>query len=874
MESTFIEIVNPKKSNIIVGVIYRHPSMDLNDFNCNYLNQMLENISKEKKSIFLLGDFNVNLLNYNEHNQTNEFSDSLASNSFIPLILQPTRITSHSNTLIDNIFSSVIDPDIISGNLTATISDHLPRFAIIPNMFGNISGNKSNIYERDWSKFDRENFILDYFSADWEDLLKIDECNVDNSTKIYLDKINMLLDTYAPLKKINKYKLKFKSKPWITLGLQKSISVKNKLLANFINKKDPILKEEFHTNYKKYRNLLSTLMKKSKQAYYDKYFERNWNNIRNTWKGIKSLISLKTVASSVPTVLSLDNGDTITNPYDIANTFNNYFASIAETTKKSIKYSHKHFSDYLSNESSSTIFLQPTDKEEIANIISSLNSNKTSGPNSIPYRVLFLLKNEISKQLADLFNLSFMTGVFPSVLKTAKVVPVFKKDSKLNYSNYRPISLLSNIEKILEKLMYKRLYAFLDYNNIIYDLQFGFRQQYSTSHALINITENIRKALDDGNIGCGVFVDLQKAFDTVDHQILLAKLNHYGIRGVSNDWFKSYLSNRNQYVSINGYESGLAAINCGVPQGSVLGPLLFLLYINDLNQAIKFCKVHHFADDTNLLCLSNSIKKLSKLVNADLKHLLNWLNANKISLNVKKTEMIIFKSKQKKLEGDLKIKLCGKRLYPTESVKYLGVKIDANLTWQHHVNDLSTKLNRANALLFKMRKYVSLKILRSIYFAIFDSYLSYCCLVWAQNFSTIQRILILQKKAVRIINFQPRNFHTSPLFKQNSILKFQDKICLENILFVSKSLNNLSPSIFNTWFSFSSHQHNYETSSSTQGNLMKLFYKTNRYGKYSITISAIGSWNKIQKQLKNMLLKDLSSNKIKTVVTNFYFKSY
>ena len=147
----------------------------------------------------------------------------------------------------------------------------------------------------------------------------------------------MLLDTYALLKIFGKYKLKFKSKPWITLGLQKSISVKNKLLKNFINKKDPILKEECHTNYKKYRNLLSTLMKKSKQAYYDKYFERNWNNIKNTWKGTKSLISLKTVASNVPTVLSLDNGDTITIPYDIANTFNNYLASIAEATRKDIK---------------------------------------------------------------------------------------------------------------------------------------------------------------------------------------------------------------------------------------------------------------------------------------------------------------------------------------------------------------------------------------------------------------------------------------------------------------------------------------------------------------------------------------------------------
>ena len=170
-----------------------------------------------------------------------------------------------------------------------------------------------------------------------------------------------------------------------------------------------------------------------------------------------------------------------------------------------------------------------------------------------------------------------------------------------------------------------------------------------------------------------------------------------------------------------------------------------------------------------------------------------------------------------------------------------------------------------------MIKYVSCKILRSIYFVICDSYLSYCCLVWAQNCSTIQRIVILQKKAIRIINFQPRNSHTNHLFKQSSIFY---NICLEDILFISKSLNNLSPSVFNTWFRFSSDQHNYETSSSTQVNLTKLFYKTNKYGKYSITVSAIEVWNKIQKQLKNILLKDLPPNRTKTVVGNFYFKSY
>ena len=269
LESTFIEIINPIYSNIVVEVIYRHPSLNLADFNCNYLNKLLENISKEQISTFLLTVFNVNLLNYHEHNQTNEYLDSLNSNSFIPLILQPTRITRHSNTVIDNIFSNVIEPGIISCNLTATISDHLLQLAIILNIFGNISGNKYNIYERGWSKLDPENFILDYFSVDWEDLLKIDKLNVDNSTKMYLDTINTLLDTYAPLKRINKFKLKLKSKPWITLGLQKSVSVKNKLFVNFMNKKDPVLKEKFPTNYKKYRNLLSILIKRSRQAYFD-----------------------------------------------------------------------------------------------------------------------------------------------------------------------------------------------------------------------------------------------------------------------------------------------------------------------------------------------------------------------------------------------------------------------------------------------------------------------------------------------------------------------------------------------------------------------------------------------------------------------------
>ena len=247
-----------------------------------------------------------------------------------------------------------------------------------------------------------------------------------------------------------------------------------------------------------------------------------------------------------------------------------------------------------------------------------------------------ILKNDISNQLSEIFNISFSSGAFPSILKNAKVVHVHEKDFKLHSSNYHPISLLSNTEKFLEKLMYNKIYKFFSDNNHIYSLQIGFRQKSSTLHALLSLTECIRKNLDEVNIAYGIFVDLQKAFDTVEHDILSSKLEHYGVLGLANEWFKSYLSNRKQYVSINGYDDNLADVKFGVSQGSVLGPLLSLIYFNDLNQSLKFCRVHHFADDTNLLHFSKSVNRLNKYVNLDLKNLTYWLNANKISLNVKK----------------------------------------------------------------------------------------------------------------------------------------------------------------------------------------------------------------------------------------------
>ena len=436
--------------------------------------------------------------------------------------------------------------------------------------------------------------------------------------------MNRILDKHAPLKRLSKYKLKFKTKPWITTALKKSISVKNKLFSDYINKKGLSQKNELHIKYKSYRNMLSTLMKKSKQNYFTKFFENNLKNLKNIWKGINSIISMKSFFSNTPTLLTFQNED-VDNPERIANIFSNYFSTIDEKTQPKIKHSQKNYTDYLSNENPDTFFLSPTSKEEIKFILSSLDINKSTGPYSIPSKVLNMLKNDISEQLVDLFNLSFTTDTCPTLLKTAKVISILKKGSKSNFTNYRPISLLSNLHKILEKLIHIRLSTFLNIKDIIYPLQFGFRQNHSISYALIHLTETIKEALDQGKYGCGIFVDLQRAFETVNHNILLDRLKHYGIRGVAYSWFESYLKDRKQYVSINGYNSKHLSISLGVPQCSLLGPLFFLIYINDLNTAVKHCKVHHFADDTNLLQINDSIKKLNKAVNSDLRNLTNWL---------------------------------------------------------------------------------------------------------------------------------------------------------------------------------------------------------------------------------------------------------
>ena len=532
----------------------------------------------------------------------------------------------------------------------------------------------------------------------------------------------------------------------------------------------------------------------------------------------------------------------------MAKSFNDFFVNIGNKVEEKIPPGSTHFSDYLRKDHNHRFLIRPVDDEEVESMISQLNISKSCGPNSIPTK---LLKDNLALFLSPLkyiINLSFHEGCFPDMLKVADVCPIFKKKCKKKCENYRPISLLPNLSKLLERAMHTRLYEYLENSKILYDLQFGFRKKNSTTHALIDIVEKIRDNLDNKTFSCGVFIDLEKAFDTVNHKILLKKLHFYGIEGISNNWFTSYLSNRKQRVKLNSKVSTYQSITCGVPQGSILGPLLFLIYINDMKNSVKFSVVHHFADDTNLLCSDKCEKSLKKKLNEDLKLIYKWLCANRLSLNVDKTEFILFRPPRRKIEERFTLTLNGKTLFESIKIKYLGMILDHSLSWKHHIFELRKKLGRAIGVLYKMKKSnCPQNILVSLYYSMFHSHMGYGICLYGQAIEQYtSKIFLMQKRAVRIIANASFTAHTDPLFYNLKILKLSKAIELQfSLLMWEHDHGDLPPCFFN-YFKKTSDIHNYATRSSSHNKLAQnIIVNTDMHGKKKFKFIGPRIFNKI-----------------------------
>ena len=509
------------------------------------------------------------------------------------------------------------------------------------------------------------------------------------------------------------------------------------------------------------------------------------NDMRKMWSTINKVTGRAKKKHDISDTF-LVNGQKITDRKNIANGFCRYFTGIGEQLAAEIPpptHSPEHYLGMQRHDRS--IFMSPTDHQEIEKIVSKLKGKKSCGHDQISSSFIKHVIHNISIPLASIINKSLESGKVPHTFKLAKVIPIYKKKEHNLFSNHRPISLLPSFSKILEKVVHYRVYKFLDKHNIFCPSQYGFRQNHSTVDAVTELIFNITKSMDNKEVACSVFLDLSKAFDTINHKTLLRKLEFYGIRGIALEWFRDYLTNRKQFVCYKDYNSDVLPLTCGFPQGSVLGPLLFIIYINDLPNCLKYCKCVLFADDTTVYLSSNNRNDLRTRINSDLSNLGEWFRSNKLSLNVEKTEYMVFETKQGNY--DFPITIANKQIHATDHVRFLGIILDNKLTWERHITHCRNKITGGTYALRSSKSILNVPHLRIIYNSLIDSYLNYGLLLWGSALRKyIKPLEIQQNKAIRAVINAHYTASACPLYKALKLLPLMSKYKLNMGKFMYK----------------------------------------------------------------------------------------
>ena len=757
IESLAIEVSIDKKTIIIVG-IYRPHSDTIFNFQ-NALNNIIHDNSLINKSVCITGDFNINLLN-TDNNNVNNFINNMHSSHFITNITKPTRFPPNTNdrpSLIDHVWVNCLNK-YTSGIIQADITDHCPVFNIFDlNKENNPPVNKV------FRPFSINNF--DLFSRklctnEWQFYNKID---INDKFSSFISELNKIYTSCFPLK-TKQLPQRKTQKPWMTAGLINSVKIKDK---NFRKFRAGLISAETKNRYK---NLLTLLIRKSKNDYYANLFTNNRTNLKRTWNIIKSLTNNNNTKKRIKEIV-VDN-KIYNSSIDIANNLNNFFATIAEDLDKKLPPPIENIQ--LPNLSPQhSFYLRPISNDDCIDIIAKLK-NKNNGINNITTSLIKRTKHLLAPHITFLVNESFKTGVFPAICKEAIITPIFKDGDKTNMSNYRPISVLPFMSKILERAMSLRILHYLDTFKFISKNQYGFQRKISTSDAITDLTEQIYKNLDDKEHTIAIFLDLKKAFDTVNHDILIRKLQNYGCRGIPLNWFHSFLRDRKQCVKIGDAISEMKTVNIGVAQGSILGPLLFLLYINDFPVDNNY-KIVLYADDTTLIFKHKNLNELIRTINISMKRIYSWLVTNRLSLNYDKTYPMLFSNRIPNNYKVPKIMLNRKHLKLVDTVKYLGVVFDNKLSFKDHITHITNKISKTIGIFYKLRHYLPMGALTRLYNSLIYPYLIYCISIWgATSRAHTDRLLLLQKKIVRIITHSNYLDHSNPLFHITGILKFED----------------------------------------------------------------------------------------------------
>ena len=758
LESLWITILIPNMRKMVIGTVYRPPQGNIQNFMKLFEQQIKDIHDKHNQpfDLFILGDFNIDYSN-NRALGRSDIRDLEELYGLKQLITEPTRY-GNKPSIIDYILTN---SDCIRehGVTHPNISDHELIFVTRKKL--KIKHSTINTFGRSYKNYNKNVFQEMLVEHDWSNLDRI--VNPNDYWKTLLDGITFEIDKLCPLKTMV---LKDYGDPWVTREIVEVLKDKKRL---FLKAKRTKLPEDLQAA-RKARNSANKMVKQAKEDFIKENLEDNNNNAKKFWEHINKLLPKKTANN---TINIIDENNLPITKENVANYINTYFVGIGEELARKFDSNNTPIYDQLDSVMNNI----ETTQVEVLELCKDININKSSAIEYVSSKILKDAFIILSKKLTTCFNLSFATGIFPDEWKLAKITPLHKGGQKNQINNYRPISLLPLPGKLIEKIVHKRITLYLDEHEILNTNQNGFRSKHSTQDTVAKFTDDIAMNINNNKCTLATFIDFRKAFDTVNHKILLTKIHSLGISNNVGNWLTSYLHNRKQVVFANGITSREGSITCGVPQGSTLGPLLFLIYINDINKNFVNSRIKLFADDTVLYTSSTIVDLAKHNIQIDLNTLDSWCKQHKLSINIGKTKNVLFGSK--KFTKNItypKLAIGGKEINFVDEYKYLGIVLDKNLTYTKHIKYIHSLAAHKIYLLSKIRTSINTPTAMRIYKTKILPYFDQGDILYNDAFiKDVSKLQKLQNRAIRICLNENNRQHVNNLQHMIGLPKLCDR---------------------------------------------------------------------------------------------------
>ena len=826
--------VNYNNFRFICVNIYRPPGDETIANFLDKLVNLLERLDDFNCPVFLAGDLNINLFSsVLPNSNASQLLDNFIMYGYLNLILRATRVQNFSYSLIDlmvckdfvqNLACSIVMPTDFSDHYLTLLSFYENSFK--PNK------KQKNFSKRLLNDETYEAFTDALHNVDWNLVTSTNDVNI--AYERFLVIFKQLYDQFCPIVNVRNNKNFIPQQPFMNTYLLRCKSFKNYLYR--IKANNPT--EENKIRYNNYRNEYFRSVRRAKKNYYQGKIKEAGKDGKRLWGVLREVLGVKKHSKEMD---YLEIGDErIYDKVEIANKFNEHFSSLGRKLTPEIPKTDRHFSDFLPPRIEQSLFIQPLTALKTFELITNIKPKESKDIDNLSMKLLIRTAAPISVPLCHIYNCSISSGVFPDLMKVSKSVIIYKSGPISLLESYRGVSMICSFSKPLERYVYSSVYDFLDEKNFFSNRQFGFRKHYNTTHNVLNMMNMVTESFMNKKVCSVVLLDIRKAFDLVDREILLSKLYHYGIRGVLLDWFKSYFNGRAQKVYFSGeYSTTLEDIVIGILQGSCLGVLLFIIFINDLEASCREAIFNLFCDDTLLYLASENFRSLIEKLNEVLPMAVSWYNANNLLINSLKTKVIIFKSPRQTLSNtDLELlqqfpvfidgndygetdqnKIV--KLEPIDSngeygrekwARHLGILIDEKNTFKFHFGELQKRLQRAVYSLRIMKNILDQRHLKLLYFSYCHSLIDYSCILFTGiNDSIVGMIKKIQKKCVRIITHSSATAPSAPLFKQLQILPYAELRDYNIMLFMHKYLHGNQPEVFNGQWTYRNQIHTYNT---------------------------------------------------------------